>query len=176
MNAHRLTFAIFAASPLALSPIAFYSKSPLAFYRFDGTYLLVTVMMQKMWSVSEWYFTSNPLQGIGGLELPQHILIDPALWLVAHLPASIGPTAAMTFYAALLGVIICWLPTRLRMAPLPTIFAAWLRPLLALAGHALVSSPERLRRSTRSRSCPRSSERACCHCEAPRVGEVLAVA
>ena len=125
-------FAALAISLLILSPIAFQSKFPLVFYRFDGTYLLITAMMQKAWSVSDWYFTSNPLQGIGGLELPQHNLIDPALWLMAHLPASIGPTAAMTFYAALLAVSICWLATRLGMAPLPTIFAAWLGPLLAL--------------------------------------------
>ena len=38
----------------------------------------------------------------------------------------------MTFYAGLLAATICWLATRLRMAPLPTIFAAWLGPLLAL--------------------------------------------
>src|SRR5262245_396612 len=125
-------FAALAISLLILSPVAFYSKVPLVFYRFDGTYLLITAIMQKAWAVSDWYFTSNPLQGIGGLELPQHNLIDPALWLVAHLPASIGPTAAMTFYAALLAATICWLATRLRMAPLPTIFAAWLGPLLAL--------------------------------------------
>ena len=125
-------FAALAISLLILSPIAFHSKSPLVFYRFDGTYLLVAAVMQKAWSVSDWYFTSNPLQGIGGLDLPQHILIEPGLWLTAHLPASIGPTAAMTFYALLLAVSIFWLATRLGMAPLPTIFAAWLGPLLAL--------------------------------------------
>jgi hypothetical protein len=125
-------FAALAISLLILSPVAFHSKFPLVFYRFDGTYLLITAVMQKAWAVSDWYFTSNPLQGIGGLELPQHNLIDPALWLVAHLPASIGPTAAMTFYAALLAATICWLASRLRMAPLSTIFAAWLGPLLAL--------------------------------------------
>src|SRR5262249_33496912 len=65
-------------------------------------------------------------------ELPQQYFIDPALWLAAHLPASIGPTAAMTFYAVLLAATICWLATRLGVAPLPTIFAAWLGPLLAL--------------------------------------------
>jgi hypothetical protein len=125
-------FAALAISLLILSPIAFHSKSPLVFYRFDGTYLLVAAVMQKAWSVSDWYFTSNPLQGIGGLDLPQHILIEPGLWLTAHLPTSIGPTAAMTFYALLLAVSIFWLATRLGMAPLPTIFAAWLGPLLAL--------------------------------------------
>jgi hypothetical protein len=125
-------FAALAISLLILSPIAFHSKFPLVFFRFDGTYLLITAVMQKAWAASDWFFTSNPLQGIGGLELPQHNLIDPALWLVAYLPASMGPTAAMTFYAALLAAIICWLATRLRMAPLPTIFAAWLGPLLAL--------------------------------------------
>jgi hypothetical protein len=125
-------FAALAISLLILSPIAFHSKSPLVFYRFDGTYLLITAVMQQAWAVSDWFFTSNPLQGIGGLELPQHNLIDPALRLVAHLPASIGPIAAMTFYAALLAATICWLATRLRMAPLPTIFAAWLGPLLTL--------------------------------------------
>jgi hypothetical protein len=125
-------FAALAISLLILSPIAFHSKSPLVFYRFDGTYLLIAALMQKMWSVSDWSFTSNPLQGIGGLELPQHNLMDSALWLAAHLPASIGPTAAMTFYAALLAATLCWLATRLRMAPLPTVFAAWLGPLLAL--------------------------------------------
>src|SRR5262249_17828375 len=50
----------------------------------------------------------------------------------ALLPAWMGPTAAMTFYAALLAAPMCWLAPRLRMAPLPTIFAAWLGPLLAL--------------------------------------------
>jgi hypothetical protein len=125
-------FAALAISLLILSPIAFHSKSPLVFYRFDGIYLLIAAVMQKTWSVSDWYFTSNPLQGIGGLELPQHNLMDPALWLTAHLPASIGPTVAMTFYAVLLAAIICWLATRLGMAPLPTILAAWLGPLLAL--------------------------------------------
>ena len=128
----KFGFAALAISLLILSPIAFYSKSPLVFYRFDGTYLLIAAVMQKIWSASDWYFTTNPLQGIGGLELPQHILIEPGLWLTAHLPTSIGPTAAMTFYALLLAVSIFWLATRLGMAPLPTIFAAWLGPLLAL--------------------------------------------
>ena len=128
----RFAFAALTLSFLILSPIVFHSKFPLVFYRFDGIYLLITAVMQKTWSVSDWYFTSNPLQGIGGLELPQHNLIDPGLWLVARLPASIGPTAAMTFYAAVLAAIICWLGTRLGMAPLPTIFAAWLGLLLAL--------------------------------------------
>src|SRR5262249_25196496 len=112
--------------------IAFHPKFRLVFYRFDGTYLLILAAMQKKWSNAGLDFTSNPLQGIGGLELPQHNLIDPALWLTAHLPVSIGPTAAMTFYAVLLAATICWLATRLGMAPLPTIFAAWLWPLLAL--------------------------------------------
>jgi hypothetical protein len=128
----KFGFAALAISLLILSPIAFYSKSPLVFYRFDGTYLLIAAVMQKIWSASDWYFTTNPLQGIGGLELPQHILIEPGLWLTAQLPTSIGPTAAMTFYALLLAVSIFWLATRLGMAPLPTIFAAWLGPLLAL--------------------------------------------
>ena len=122
-------FAALAISLLILSPVAFHSKVPLVFYRYDGIYLLITAMMQKTWSVSGWYFTSNPLQGIGGLEFPQHSLIE---WLATHLPPSIGPTAAMTLYAALLAATICWLATRLRMAPLPTILAAWLGPLLAL--------------------------------------------
>jgi len=125
-------FAALAISLLILSPIAFHSKSPLVFYRFDGTFLLIEAAMKKVWSVSDWYFTTNPLQAIGGLELPQHCFIDPPLWLAAHLPASIGPTAAMTVYAVLLAATICWLATRLGMAPLPTIFAAWLGPLLAL--------------------------------------------
>src|SRR5713226_2736512 len=115
-------FAALALSFLILSPIAFHSKFPLVFYRFDGIYLLIAAVMQKMWSVSDWYFTSNPLQGIGGLELPQHVLTDPALWLAAHLPESIGLTVVMTFYAALLAATICWLAIRVRMAPLPTIF------------------------------------------------------
>src|ERR1700730_13686943 len=129
---HRFGFATLAISLLLISPIAFHSKSPLVFYRFDGIYLLITTVMQKTWAVSNWYFTSNPIEGIGGLELPQHNLIDPGLWLVAHLPPSIGPTAAITFYAALLAVSICWLAGRLGMPPLPTIFAGCLGPLLAL--------------------------------------------
>ena len=128
----QFAFAALAISLLILSPIAFYSKSPLVFYRFDGIYLLIAAAMQKVWSASNWYFTTNPLQGIGGLELPQHNLLDPALWLTAHLPASTGPTTAMTLYALLLAISIFWLASRLGMAPLPTVVAAWLGPLLAL--------------------------------------------
>ena len=38
MSGRRLTFAIFAASLLVLSPLAFQSKWPLVFYRFDGIF------------------------------------------------------------------------------------------------------------------------------------------
>ena len=71
-------FMVFAISLLALSPIAFYFKLPLLFYRFDGTYLLILAHMQKTWASSPLAFVSNPLQGIGGLALPQHVLFDPA--------------------------------------------------------------------------------------------------
>jgi hypothetical protein len=68
-----LGYAIFAASLLPLSIIAVYSKAPLIFLRFDGIYVLILATMQEAWSTSYWSFTSNPLQGIGGLELPQHM-------------------------------------------------------------------------------------------------------
>src|SRR6266849_6641845 len=100
MNARRLTFAIFAVSLLALSPLAFHSKSPQVFYRFDGTYLLFVATMQKVWSIGGWNLGSNPLQGIGGMDVPWRALLDPSLWLVAQLPASIAQIVAMTFYAA----------------------------------------------------------------------------
>ena len=74
MSGRRLTFAIFTASLLVLSPLAFQSKWPLVFYRFDGIFLLIFATMQKTWSLGGWNFTSNPLQGIGGLELPQHTI------------------------------------------------------------------------------------------------------
>jgi len=128
----RQTFVVFAISLLTLSSIAFQSKSPLVFYRFDGTYQLIVAGMQKKWSIGAWSFTSNPLQGIGGLELPQHNLLEPGSWLAAYLPASIGPTVGMVFYATLLAVAICWLALRLGMAPLPAISGAWLGVLLAL--------------------------------------------
>jgi hypothetical protein len=44
---------------LIFSPVAFHSKSPLVFYGFDGIYLLIAAVMQKTWSVSDWYFTST---------------------------------------------------------------------------------------------------------------------
>jgi len=131
MNARRLTFAIFAVSLLALSVIAFLSKSPLLFYRFDGTYVLYTATMQKVWSISGWNIGSNPLQGIGGMDVPWRALLDPVLWLVAHLPPSIAQIVAMTLYAAELAIAIVWLAVRLGLAPLPTVAAAWIGLLLA---------------------------------------------
>ena len=132
MSGRRLTFAIFAASLLVLSPLAFQSKWPLVFYRFDGIFLLIFATMQKTWSLGGWNFTSNPLQGIGGLELPQHtILLDPGLWLAVSLPPSIGPTVAMTFYAALLAITICWLGTRMGLDALVSVAAAWIALLIA---------------------------------------------
>jgi len=132
MNARRLTFAIFAVSLLALSLIAFNSKSPLLFYRFDGTYLLYVATMQKIWSVGGWTIGSNPLQGIGGMDVPWRALLDPGLWLFAQLPPSIAQIVVMTFYAAELAIAIVWLATRLGLEPLPTVTAAWIGLLLAL--------------------------------------------
>jgi hypothetical protein len=131
MNARRLTFAIFAVSLLALSPIAFHSKSPLLFYRFDGTYALYVATMQKVWSIGGWNIGSNPLQGIGGMDVPWRALLDPGLWLVAQLPASIAQIVTMTFYAAELAIAIVWLAIRLGLEPLPTVAAAWIGVLLA---------------------------------------------
>ena len=132
MTARRLTFAIFAVSLLLLSPLAFQSKWPLVFYRFDGVYLLILAVMQKVWGLGSWDFTSNPLQGIGGLQLPQHtVLLDPGLWLAATLPPAVGPTAAMTFYAGMLAITICWLGTRMGLDALTSVAAAWIALLLA---------------------------------------------
>jgi hypothetical protein len=127
----RMTFAIFAVSSLALTPIAFYSKLPLVFYRHDGTYLLTLAAMQKTWAITGWNVTSNPLQGIGGLALPQHALLDPSLWLTTQLSAATGPVVAMTLYAAALAFAICWLGMRLGLGALPSIAAAWIGLLLA---------------------------------------------
>ena len=132
MKDSRLSFVFFAISLLTLSSIAFHSKSPVIFYRFDGTYQLMMAATKKTWTVGPWSFTSNPLQGIGGLELPQHTLLEPGGWLAAYLPASIGPTVAMVFYATVLAVAICCLGLRLGMAPLAAISGAWLGLLLAL--------------------------------------------
>jgi hypothetical protein len=132
MTARQMTFAIFAISLLALSPLAFQSKWPLVFFRFDGTFLLVLAVMQKVWGLGSWNFTSNPLQGIGGLELPQHtVLLDPGLWLAVSLPPSVGPTAAMTFYAGVLSITICWLGTRMGLDALTSVAGAWIAVLLA---------------------------------------------
>src|SRR5712691_2560775 len=113
MKVDRLTLAVFGVSLLTLSLLVFYSKSPLVFYRFDGTYLLILATMQNVWTGGGPDFVSNPLQGIGGLELPWHVLLDPGLWLIAHLSPLAGPTVAMTLYAVALGIAICWLGIRL---------------------------------------------------------------
>jgi hypothetical protein len=131
MTARRLTFAIFAVSLLALTPLAFYSKLPLVFYRHDGTYLLTLAAMQRTWAITGWNLTSNPLQGIGGLALPQRALLDPSLWVTTQLSPSTGPVVAMTLYAAALAFAICWLGMRLGLGALPSVAAAWIGLLLA---------------------------------------------
>lgn len=126
------SFTVFAISLLVLSPIAFYLKSPLVFYRYDGTFILILARMQEAWASSLLAFVTNPLQGIGGLALPQHALLDPGLWLTVHLSPVTGPVAAMTFYAALLAMAICWLATRLGLGAPTAIGAAWIGLLIAL--------------------------------------------
>jgi hypothetical protein len=125
-------FAALIVSLLALSTIAFYSKSPLVFFRFDGTYLLICAAMEKTWAVGGLKFGSNPLQGLGGFGLFWHTLWEPGLWLVAHLPPWLAPTMAMTFYAAALAVTIYVLSLRLGLSELAAVAAAWIGVLLAL--------------------------------------------
>src|SRR5690242_10355265 len=110
--------ALFAAGLLVLSLVAFHSKAPLVFFRFDGALTLILAQLQAQWALSGWDFTSNPLQGIGGLELPQHNLTDPGLWLTQLLAPSLAPTVAMTFFALELAIAIGWLAKRLGLAPL----------------------------------------------------------
>jgi hypothetical protein len=128
----RPAFAALIVSLLALSPIAFHSKSPLVFFRFDGTYLLICAAMEKTWAVGGLKFGSNPLQGLGGFGLFWHTLWEPGLWLVAHLPPWLAPTVAMTFYAAALAVTIYVLSLRLGLSELAAAAAAWIGVLLAL--------------------------------------------
>ncbi len=87
--------------------------------------------MKKVWSLGSWNFTSNPLQGLGGLDLPWHTQLDPGMWLVAELPPSIAPTVAMVFYAVVLAVTICWLGVRMGLGALTTVTGAWIALLLA---------------------------------------------
>src|SRR5262249_46229081 len=96
MNARKWPLVVFAVSLLTLSLLAFHSKLPLLFYRFDGTYLLYVATMQKVWSIGGWNIGSNPLQGIGGMDLPWRALLDPGLWLVGQLPSSIAQIVTMT--------------------------------------------------------------------------------
>jgi hypothetical protein len=132
MTIRPKSIAVFAVSLMILSLVAFYSKSPLVFYRFDGSQLLIMAAMQRDWQIDGWDFTSNPLQGIGGLQLPQHNLIDPGLWLTANLPPWIAPVLAMTVFAMELAIAIAWLGTRLGLPPLASAAAVWIGLLLAL--------------------------------------------
>lgn len=98
------SIALFTVSLLILSLVAFYSKLPLVFFRFDGSQVLILAAIQRDWSIGGWYFTSNPMQGIGGFEIFQHNLIDPGTWLLAHLPPKIAPVIAMAGCGASLRV------------------------------------------------------------------------
>ena len=126
------SIALFTVSLLILSLVAFYSKLPLVFFRFDGSQVLILAAIQRDWSIGGWYFTSNPMQGIGGFEIFQHNLIDPGTWLLAHLPPKIAPVIAMTFYALELAIAIAWLGNRLGLRPLTNAAAVWIGLLLSL--------------------------------------------
>lgn len=132
MIARPKSIALFTVSLLILSLIAFYSKSPLVFYRFDGSQLLIIAAIQNDWSIGGWEFTSNPLQGIGGFEIFQHNLIDPGMWLVAHLPPKIAPSIAMAFYALELAAVVAWLGARLGLRPFACAAAVYVALLLSL--------------------------------------------
>jgi hypothetical protein len=131
MKAPRFVYAAFAISLLTLSPLAFYAKAPVVFYRFDGTFLLILAAMERTWAAHWWKLTTNPLQGLGGLALPQQALLDPGLLLTTQFSPSVGPVVAMVFYAAALALAICWLGARLGLAPLSCVLAAWIAVLLA---------------------------------------------
>jgi hypothetical protein len=126
------SIALFTVSLLILSLVAFYSKLPLVFFRFDGSQVLILAAIQRDWSIGGWDFTSNPLQGIGGFEILQHNLIDPGTWLLAYLPPKIAPVLSMSFYALELAIAIGWLSVRLGLRPVGSAVAVWIGLLLAL--------------------------------------------
>jgi hypothetical protein len=131
IKSRRWCIALIAVSLIVLSVIAFASKSPLVFYRFDGTYLLMFATVENVWSIGGWDFTTNPLQGIGGLDLPWRALLDPSLWMIPRLGPLTGPVVAMTVYAVELAATIAWLGLRLKLSPTGLIAAIWIGLLLA---------------------------------------------
>lgn len=132
MKAPWLVYGVFGISLTILSFFAFHGKSPLVFYRFDGTYTLISAVMQKNWSGGDFNFSSNPLQGLGGMAVPWHTSLDPALWLAVNLPLPWGPSIAMTLYALFLALGIFWLAIRLGLATSYSMVAASIGVLLAL--------------------------------------------
>ncbi len=132
MNIRARHAALFTAALIAISLVAFYSKSPLVFFRFDGSIALIIPAIQRDWSVGGWDFTSNPLQGLGGFEFFQYNLLEPGGWLSERLRPSIAPVVAMTFYALELAVAIAWPAIRLGLRPLSVAVAITVGLLLAL--------------------------------------------
>ena len=95
----RRAFTAFAVSLVTLSPVAFYFKSPLVFYRFDGTYLLILARMQETWASSRLAFVSNPLQGIGGLALLVFLLIYFEQTALLYIFSTLGVTVLLVIVA-----------------------------------------------------------------------------
>lgn len=75
-NQHLLLLAHL-ASFVALSLVAFQLNSPVAFYRFDGTFLLSVAVNQSHWMAPFGVFSMNPLEGNAGLWFPTAMQLIP---------------------------------------------------------------------------------------------------
>ena len=90
--AHILSFA-------TLSLVAFHLNAPVAFFRFDGIFLLTSVVNQERWMAPFGTFSMNPLEGNAGLWFPTAMHLIPGFAIGSLFGNSWLPTISFTWFA-----------------------------------------------------------------------------
>lgn len=123
----RLFLALHLASFVTLSLIAFGLNAPVAFFRFDGTFLLSVAENQARWMASGGVFSANPLEGNAGLWFPTATELIPGFVVGRLIGGDHGlPAVAFAWFATEFFVAVIALGWSLGVRLQASIIGAWL--------------------------------------------------
>ena len=110
---------------IALALITFRLQSPVAFFRWDGTFLLTAAQNQAKWMAAGGVFSMNPLEGNAGMWFPTAMELIPGFAVGRLAGTEWMPAVAFTWFATEFFVATLILAAVIGLGWRTAAFGAW---------------------------------------------------